>query len=204
MITRLRGLHDHVFGAVERHFGPWLPALVARFVFAAVLLGYFLNSARTKIGDGPLGFLTVTDGAYAQIVPPVIEAHGFDVSQVPFVPWGLIVHLGTYAEIVLPVLIVLGLFTRLAALGMIGFVLVQSFVDIAFHHADDRTIGALFDRLPDSVILDQRSLWMVLLVYLVVRGAGMVSLDRLLARRGQAASSEPLGDPMAPAVNRTR
>ena len=183
MIT-LRVLHDQVFCAVERHFGPWLPGLFARLVFAAVLLVYFLNSAMTKIGDGPLGFLTVTDSAYFQILPPVVEAHGFDVSQVPFLPWGLVVHLGTYAEIVLPVLIVVGLFTRLAALGMIGFVVVQSFVDVAFHHADDKTIGALFDRLPDSAILDQRALWMVLLVYLVVRGAGAVSLDRLLAGVG--------------------
>jgi len=181
MITPIRALHDQAFGAVERHFGPWLPGLFARLVFAAVLLAYFLNSAMTKIGPGALGFLTVTDSAYFQILPPVVEAHGFDVSQVPFLPWGLVVHLGTYAEIVLPVLIVVGLFTRLAALGMIGFVVVQSFVDIAFHHADDKTIGALFDRLPDSAILDQRALWMVLLVYLVVRGAGAVSLDRLLA-----------------------
>lgn len=188
MIESIRGLHDQVFGAVERHFGHWLPGLFARLVFAAVLGGYFLNSATTKIGAGPLGFLTVTDSAYFQILPPVIEAHGFDVSQVPFFPWGAIVHLGTYAEIVLPVLIALGLLTRLAALGMIGFVLVQSFVDIAFHHVDDSTIGALFDRFPDSVILDQRSLWMVILVYLVVRGAGAVSLDRLLARTGQAPS----------------
>lgn len=187
MISRLRDLYGHVFGAVERHLGPWLPQLFARFVFAAVLLGYFLNSALTKIGSGPLGFLTVTDNAYFQILPTVVEAYGFDASQVPFVPWGAIVHLGTYAEIVLPALIVVGLFTRLAALGMIGFVLVQSFVDIAFHHADDKTIGALFDRFPDSVILDQRALWMALLVTLAVRGAGLVSLDHLFARRAQTA-----------------
>jgi putative oxidoreductase len=188
MITRLRNLHGQVFGAVERHLGPWLPELFARFVFAAVLYVYFLNSALTKIGTGPLGFLTVTDNAYFQILPTVVEAHGFDVSQVPFLPWGAIVHLGTYAEIVLPALIVVGLFTRLAALGMISFVAVQSFVDIAFHHADDQTIGALFDRFPDSVILDQRALWMVLLVTLAVRGAGMVSFDHLLGRRGQTVS----------------
>jgi putative oxidoreductase len=76
----------------------------------------------------------------------------------------------------------------MAALGMIGFIAVQSFVDIAFHHADEKTIGALFDRFPDSVILDQRALWMVLLVTLAVRGAGMVSLDHLLGGRGRPVS----------------
>lgn len=179
-------MHDAAFDAIEQKLGGWLPGLLARLVFAAVLLGYFLTSAMTKIGSGPLGFLSVTDNAYFQILPTVVESHGYDVSQVPFLPWGLIVHAGTYAEIVLPVLIVAGLFTRLAALGMIGFVLVQSYVDIAFHNVDAKTIGMLFDRFPDSVILDQRALWIFLLAYLVMRGAGAISLDALLARGRQA------------------
>ncbi|WP_322097188.1 hypothetical protein [Pelagibius sp. Alg239-R121] len=60
---------------------------------------------------------------------------------------------------------------------MIGFVAVQSFVDIVFHGADEKTVGALFDRFSDAVILDQRSLWLFLLVYLVIRGPGLLSLD---------------------------
>jgi putative oxidoreductase len=78
---------------------------------------------------------------------------------------------------------VLGLFTRLAALGMIVFIAVQSYVDIAFHGADATTIGALFDRFPDAVISDQRVLWLMPLLYLVIKGAGVVSIDHLLARR---------------------
>lgn len=187
IVSPLVRLHARVFGAIEQRLDGWLTGLFARLVFAAVLLLYFFNSAVTKIGSGPLGFLTVTDNAYFQILPTVVEQYGFDASQVPFLPWGLIVHAGTYAEFVLPVLIVIGLFTRLAALGMIVFILVQSYVDIAFHNADAKTIGALFDRFPDSVILDQRALWMVILVTLVIRGAGAVSLDGLFAR-GNAAS----------------
>jgi putative oxidoreductase len=83
---------------------------------------------------------------------------------------------------VLPMLIVAGLATRLAALGMIAFIAVQSFVDVAFHHADAATIGALFDRLPGAVILDRRALWIFLLVVLVVKGAGALSLDRVFGR----------------------
>jgi len=37
---------------------------------------------------------------------------------------------------------------------MIGFVLVQSITDIFGHQVDASTIGALFDRFPDAVILD--------------------------------------------------
>jgi len=178
-LVAVRGSH---IGLADAMRDGWLPGLLARVAFAAVLLVYYLNSAATKVGDGVLGFFTVGSNAYFQILPPVIEAYGYDASQVPFY-WDLVVAAGTYAEFLLPVLIVLGLFTRLAALGMIGFTLVQSFVDIAFHGAGAATIGAWFDRAPDAAILDQRLLWVFLLAILVVKGAGVVSLDGLLARR---------------------
>ena len=183
MFNAITNLHDGVFGGVQHALEDWFLGLFARVVFAAVLFVYFFNSAMTKIGEGTLGFLTVTDNAYFQILPTVVEHYGFDASQIPFFPYGLIVLAGTYAEIILPVLIVIGLFTRIAALGMIGFVTVQSYVDIAFHGVDDKTIGAWFDRLSDAVILDQRALWVFLFVYLVIRGAGAISLDHLLAGR---------------------
>ena len=91
-----------------------------------------------------------------------------------------IVLLGTWAEFILPALIVIGLFTRIAALGMIGFVTVQSLTDIHGHHADATTIGAWFDRASDSLIMDQRAFWMLLLITLVLRGAGPLSIDRLI------------------------
>ncbi|MEO0821314.1 MAG: DoxX family protein [Pseudomonadota bacterium] len=168
--------------ALERAVDSWLPGLAARLVFAAVLFGYYWNSALTKVGEGVGGFFQVADGAYFQIVPPIVEAAGYDASAVAFWPWGLIVTLGTYSEFALPVLIVAGLFTRIAALGMIVFVVVQSYVDIAFHAADPETIGVLFDRIPTSAILDQRSLWTFLLLVLVIKGAGAVSLDALISR----------------------
>jgi putative oxidoreductase len=181
MIARLTDLHGRLFALAEARLDGWFLGLLARAVFAAVLLVYYLNSAATKVGDGFSGFFAIGDNAYFQILPPVVEAYGYDASQVPFY-WDLVVVAGTYAEFLLPVLIVLGLFTRLAALGMIGFTLVQSFVDIAFHGADAATIGAWLDRLPDSAILDQRLLWIFLLLTLALKGAGALSLDHLLAR----------------------
>ncbi len=144
---------------------------------------YFFNSAKTKVGDGLEGFLTIQDGAFAQILPNVMEKYTYDVSAVPFIPYHLIVYAGAYAEFILPVLIVLGLFTRIAAVGMIGFVIVQSIVDITGHFADAETIGAWFDRIPDSAILDQRALWLFLLFYLFIYGAGKISLDHLFTGR---------------------
>ena len=160
-----------------------LPTL-ARLVFAGVLLMYFWGSAGTKVGDGLLGVFQPSLGAYAQIFPRAMEAAGYDVSQMGTFEWA-VVTAGTIAEYVLPLLIIVGLLTRLAALGMIGFVIVQSLTDIIGHHADAATIGAWFDRTSDALILDQRAFWVLALLILVLKGAGPLSLDRMLFRRAE-------------------
>lgn len=151
----------------------WLLPTLARAVFAAVLLGYFWSSGLTKLGEG---IFSPSMGAYAQIFPKAMEAAGYDAGQMGL--WRTLVVLGgTWAEFLLPALIVAGLFTRLAALGMAGFVVVMTLTDIQGHGAG---FGAWFDRGSDAVIADQRALWMLLLAVLVVKGAGPLSLDRLL------------------------
>nr|WP_299507235.1 DoxX family protein [uncultured Rhizobium sp.] len=164
---------------LEAMLSPWLLGLAARLVFLAVLLPYYMNSALTKFD----GFFQISDNAYYQIALSAVEAAGGDVSAVSFLPWGAMVFFGSYGELILPVLIVIGLFTRLAALGMIAFIGVQTLTDIYVHNVDATTIGALFDRFPDSVIADQRLLWLYPLIYLAIKGAGLVSLDTLLSKR---------------------
>lgn len=156
----------------------WLLPTLARLVFAGVLLFYFLNSGMTKLGDGFAGLWTPSVGAYAQIFPKAIEAAGYDTEALSLYHT-LVVLAGTWAEFILPVLIIVGLLTRLAALGMIGFVVVQSLTDVYGHGATD-AIGAWFDRFPDAAILDQRALWILLLLVLVIKGAGPLSIDRAL------------------------
>ena len=181
-ICTIARLHDRVFARLQTFLAPWFPGLFARLVFASTLWLYFLNSALTKVEPGLAGFFMVRSSAYYQIALPAVEAAGGDVSSVSFLPWGLIVHLGTYAEFALPLLIIFGLATRLSALGMLGFIAVQTLVDITVHQVGGETIGALFDRFPDSVILDQRLLWTVPLVLLVIYGPGRISPDHLAAR----------------------
>lgn len=178
-MKRLLDLHATVFGRLEAA-APWAIPTLARAVFVATLFVYYWNSALTKLGDGAFGILSPSAGAYIQIFPKAFEAAGYDVSQLGILHWAVVVA-GTVAEIALPVMIALGLFTRLAALGMIGFVAVQSFVDITGHGLGAADIGAWFDGMPSSLILDQRAFWVFLLVVLVLRGAGPLSLDRLLA-----------------------
>ncbi|MDE0114937.1 MAG: DoxX family protein [Albidovulum sp.] len=160
----------------------WLLPTLARLLFAAILLIYFWKSALTKVGDGIFGFLSPSPGAYAQIFPSASAAVGYDPSQLGIFHW-IVAMAGMYAEFILPLLILVGLFARLAALGMIGFVIVQSVVDIFGHGLDDKSIGGWFDRWPDAIIWDQRALWTFLLIVTIVKGAGPVSLDNLLSKR---------------------
>lgn len=187
-MNSLINLHNTTFGALEKATETWLLPTLARFTFAATLLVYFWNSGLTKLGDGFGGLFSPSLGAYAQIFPKAMEAAGYDVSQLGVFHWAVVMA-GTYAEFLLPLLLVLGLFTRLAAIGMIGFIAVQSLTDLYGHGgiAHIETLGAWFDRLPDGVILDQRLFWGVILLVLVTKGAGPLSLDRVLANR-QAAS----------------
>ena len=91
-----------------------------------------------------------------------------EVHPVPFLaPW-LAAYLVTAIELVCPVLLVLGLGARLAALPMLAMALVIQFVvgaaDPAFH-------------------LTEHYYWMFLLALIVAKGPGRLSLDHLLARR---------------------
>lgn len=119
-------------------------ALAARLSVAAI----FFQSGRTKVE----GLLQVTPGA--------IELFRSEY-KVPVLPPELAAHMAAYAEHLLPLLLVLGLGTRLAALGLLGMTLViQVFV------------------YPDA--WPTHLSWAALLAYLASRGAGRLSLDRAL------------------------
>ncbi len=179
----MTGLLSPFFAIADRldRAGDWLLPTLARFLFAAILMVYFLNSGLTKLGEGIAGLWTPSVGAYAQIFPKVLEAAGYDTDALGLYH-KLVVLAGTWAEFILPALIVLGLLTRLAALGMIGFVVVQSLTDV-YGHGQSGEIGAWFDRFPDAIIMDQRVLWVMLLLVLVLKGAGPLSFDRALKPR---------------------
>jgi putative oxidoreductase len=178
-MSRLLGVYDTATLWLARQ--KWLLPTLARLVFAAVLAVYFFNSGRTKMGDGLAGLWTPSTGAYVQILPKTFEAAGYDATALGAFHHAVVLG-GTLAEFLLPALILLGLFTRIAAVGMIGFVFLQSLTDI-YGHGQFDALGRWFDRFPDAAILDQRALWVVLLMILVVKGAGPLSADKLLLAR---------------------
>lgn len=168
-------LYDRLTARLGAHGDTLLPTL-SRLVFAGVLLAYFWKAGLTKLGDGFFGFLFPRSGAYAQIFPKAFEAVGYDTSQLSIFHWAVVTG-GTIAEFVLPLLIVLGLMTRLSAAAMIGFVVVQSLTDVYGHGAE---FGGWFERMSNDLIADQRAFWILGLLILVTKGAGPISLDRLV------------------------
>ena len=84
--------------------------------------------------------------------------------SVPFLPFELAAVMGTAGELILPILLFLGLTSRLSALGLsiVNIVAVVSLEDIA----------------PAAMTL--HVLWGALLAQLVVFGAGVLSVDHLV------------------------
>jgi len=182
LLERLIALHNRTFSALDAALSDWFLGLAARLIFSSALFFYYFNSGISKLGEGFFGIFNPSAGAYGQILPTIAEAVLYDTSQIAFFPWTIIVILGTVTEIVLPFLILFGLVTRLASLAFIGFIAVQTYVDIAFHGLESETIGAMFDQVHNSEILDYRLLSILPLILLILKGPGKASLDYLLTK----------------------
>lgn len=117
-------------------------ALVARISIAAI----FILSGRTKVE----GFLTITDSTYELFRTEY---------KLPLIPPELAAHLSAYAEHLFPVLLILGLFSRLSALALLGMTLV---IEIFVYP----------DAWPTHLS------WIGLLLIIIAKGAGTFSLDR--------------------------
>ena len=142
--ARSPSLFDRCGALLTRLVPHDLLALVDRIGIAAI----FWLSGRTKVD----GFLTLTDSAYELFRTEY---------KLPLIPPEIAAHLAAYAEHAFPILLVLGLFTRYAALALLGMTLViQLFV------------------YPDA--WPTHLSWAGLLLYLVGRGGGRLSLDKLL------------------------
>ena len=101
------------------------------------------------------GLLTVSDGALALFA---------DEYRLPLLAPELAAHLAAYAEHLFPLLLVLGLFTRGSALALLGMTaVIQVFVYPA--------------AWPTHLV------WASAMLYLAGRGAGRLSLDRVLGLR---------------------
>lgn len=145
--TGARALYNRVAQWLETWIGHDLLALAARFGIA----GVFWLSGRTKVD----GWLSISENAVA-----LFE----DEYKVPVLSPELAAHLAAYAEHLFPVLLVLGLATRVSALALLGMTaVIQVFVyPLAW---------------PTHLV------WATALLYLAARGAGRLSIDRAAGLR---------------------
>ena len=145
--------YGRLAGWLDRHVPDALLLLTARFGIAAI----FFLSGRTKV-EGVL-----------EIRPETYELFRTEYA-LPLLSPSLAAHLATYAEHLLPALLVLGILTRFAALGLLGMTLViQTFV------------------YPDA--WSTHLSWGALLLLLVARGGGAWSLDRQFERQHSGVGS---------------
>ncbi|MBD5770762.1 DoxX family protein [Marinomonas colpomeniae] len=133
---------------------------VARFAIAAV----FWKSGQTKIEGFSLDIIAMK---MELGFPRLAETTGFLFEyeyNLPLIPPMIAAVLATLAEHLLPILILSGLFTRLAGFGIAMMTLViQIFV------------------YPDAY--PTHATWLAIALLLMYRGAGSFSLDNWLAKR---------------------
>jgi len=182
-------------GAVGRRIAPqWILSAFgpqARLVFLAVLGLCFLILAANKIGGRDLSmgpdvtgtFLSL--GAFYSLAPVQLEVAGGAPAMLSIAIW-IALHGLVMAKALLPVLLVVELATRFAALGLISLVIITSAIDVFGHGAPPEAVGGLFDASPYDQILDLRLLWIMLLTVPAALGGGWLSIDvalRTLRRR---------------------
>ncbi len=143
LVSRWNALADRIGVLVGHSF----LALVARLSIAAI----FFQSGLTKVE----GFLTITDGTYELFQTEY---------KLPLVPPEIAAHMSAYVETFVPMLLVLGLATRLSAFVLLGMTtIIEIFV------------------YPDA--WPTHLSWAAILLYLIARGGGRVSADHVLGVR---------------------
>ena len=137
-----------------------LIAFVARFSIAAV----FWKSGQTKVE----GFsIDLVDGTFQFGIPHLAGSTVYlfhNEYQLPLLSPEVAAYAATVSEHLFPVLILLGFATRFSALALLGMTLtIQFFV------------------YPDAY--PTHGTWIAILLYLMARGPGTLSIDHLIARR---------------------
>ncbi|MCB1740056.1 MAG: DoxX family membrane protein [Gammaproteobacteria bacterium] len=135
-------------------------ALLARFSIAAV----FWNSGQTKVSDFALNIVT---GEFMLGWPHLSDsalALFEDEYKLPFIAPAIAAPMAALAEHLLPLLLLIGLGTRLSALGLLGMTMV---IQIFVYPGAYATHGT----------------WAAILLYLVSQGPGAISIDHWIARR---------------------
>src|SRR5215475_8074864 len=140
----LAGLPARALALLER-----VPVALPQLFFRAGMGVVFWRSAQSKLASWDTTILLFQEEYRVPLLPPEIAA-----------------YLATIVELTTPILLMLGLATRLGAAAMLGMTLVIQFLVYPQNY-------------PDHL------LWAGPLLYLILRGPGVLSLDHLIRTRFQ-------------------
>ena len=136
--------------------GTFIPAFLTPFIVRIAIFFVFWNSAQSRLYEWKfLGyswkFWEISETSF----------YLFDEFSIPLLSTELSTYMATFTEFFLSLFILLGVFTRCSALGLLGLVLIiQIFA------------------MPGSWAV--HLLWSSSLIYILKEGAGPVSIDKLL------------------------
>ena len=148
-MRKILAAYDYVSRALESKVSEGVALLFLRVAFA----GIFWRSGRTKVEEG--SWITISD--------TTATLFSEEYAGVPLPPEFAAVA-ATSAEHLFPILLVIGLATRLSAVALLIMTLViQFFV------------------YPDAW-WPVHSLWVAMALVLIARGGGLISVDRWLTR----------------------
>jgi len=149
------GLYDRAVAAVSGRFPESIMLLLMRIALA----GIFWRSGRTKVEDG--SFFSISDTTYFLFKE--------EYAGVPL-PSDFAAVMATVSEHLFPILLVIGLFTRLSALALLGMTMVIQFF------------------VYPEAWWQVHMIWTVMCLALIVRGGGMFAVDNFLARKSGSAN----------------
>ena len=137
-----------------------LIAFLARFALAAT----FWSSGQTKVQGFAINFVTGNfEFGWPQLSDSVVDLFR-DEYKLPIIPPELAAPMAAFAEHLFPLLLLIGLATRFSALALLAMTMtIQLFV------------------YPDAY--PTHGVWAMVLLVLIVRGAGPYSADHWLAGR---------------------
>ncbi|WP_323760929.1 DoxX family protein [Maricaulis sp.] len=171
-LTHARRLHAGLTAFAARWIAPDALPLLARLTLA----GVFWRSLLTKVSTVKLFTYTElindfeVERSRLRLPELPLELKAAAMQQfrgdfaLPLLPPDLAAWMATLAELVLPVLLVLGILTRISALALVGMTLViQVFV------------------YPEAWWATH-ALWVVIGLYIAVTGPGRISIDHQAAR----------------------
>jgi putative oxidoreductase len=133
---------EALFAALGR-----FPLWAFQVLFRLCIGGVFWSSGMTKIASWQTTVVLFRDEYKVPVLPPELAA-----------------TLAASVELSMPILLVIGLATRLATLPMLG----MTFVIEAFVYPED---------------WNEHLIWASMLIFILTRGPGLISLDHLIARR---------------------